>query len=101
MPVVGAMAMVGTTLSGVAAAIAGSWGAVVLVVTGLAAAALWLVIFGRIVSPINRAMVAAAVAGETAGDIRDLQARWDRVIDLRAVLQGYVVLALCLAIAWL
>lgn len=101
MPAVGAVATVTTVLSGVAAAVAGSYVSAVLVGTGLVSAIVWLVIFGRISAPINKVMTAAAVADETPGEIRDLQRRWDRVINLRAVLQGYVVLALCLALALL
>lgn len=101
MPVVGAVATISTSLACVAAAVAGSYAAAVLVGSGLAAAVVWLVIFARVSSPINKVMTAAAVAEETPGDIRDLQKRWDRVITVRAALQGYVVLALCLAIALL
>lgn len=101
MPVVGAVATVSTVLSGVAAAVAGSYGSTVLVGTGLVAAIVWLVIFGRVSAPLNKEMTAAAVADETPGNIRELQRRWDGVIMLRAALQGYVVLALCLALALL
>ncbi len=101
MPVVGAVATAATVLSGVAAAIAGSYASTALVASAFLAAIAWLVVFGRISAPLNKVLTAAAVADETPDDVRGLQERWDGVINLRALLQGYVVLALCLAIALL
>ena len=54
----------------------------------------WMVIYLRISAPINRTLTAAADAQEVPADARALQRDWDRVIVLRAVLQGLAVAAL-------
>ena len=44
-------------------------------------------VYNRISKPVNTALTSAAVAGRVPGDARQLQARWDSVIDARVVLR--------------
>jgi hypothetical protein len=68
-----------------------------------AVATLALIIFAgvytRISKPVNTALTAAAVADRVPGDARQLQARWDSVIDGRVALQTLALAALCVALA--
>jgi hypothetical protein len=58
----------------------------------------WMVLYVRISAPINRRLTAAADAHETPADARTLQHDWDRIITLRATLQGAALLALTLVL---
>ena len=60
--------------------------------------AAWLIIYARISAPINAQLTAAARSGETPSDARQLQQRWDSVINARAGLQMLGILALCTAL---
>lgn len=51
----------------------------------------WLLLDLRISAPINRTLTAAADQHETPPNARSLQRDWDRVIVLRAILQGVAV----------
>lgn len=68
-----------------------------------ALAALALIIFAgvynRVSKPVNTALTAAAVADRVPGNARQLQARWDSVIDLRVALQTLALAALCVGLA--
>jgi len=54
----------------------------------------WMVLYLRISAPINRIFTAAADKHETLANARALQHDWDRIIVLRAVLQGLAVVTL-------
>jgi hypothetical protein len=56
-------------------------------------------IYTRISKPVNTALTAAAVADRVPGDVRQLQARWDSVIDARVALQTFALAALCVGLA--
>ncbi|MGA8544600.1 MAG: DUF1772 domain-containing protein, partial [Mycobacterium sp.] len=58
----------------------------------------WLVLYLRVSAPINRQLTAAADRSGPATDTRALQRRWDKVITIRATLQGLTVAALCLTL---
>ena len=58
----------------------------------------WMVLYLRISAPINRTFTAAADNHETPANARALQHDWDRIIVLRAVLQGLAVVALGLSL---
>ena len=60
---------------------------------------LWLVVYARVSAPVNRQLTAAADAGQLLPEGRALQAKWDRVIGARAMLQGLAVAALCVVLA--
>jgi len=95
LPVPGILGMIASATACALAAIAGR--AVPAVTAGAALALLisWLLIYLRISAPINRALTVAADAHETPTNARSLQHDWDRVIALRATLQGLAVAALC------
>ena len=67
----------------------------------LAALALitFVAIYTRISKPVNIALTAAAVADRVPDNARDLQARWDSVINGRVALQTLALAALCVALA--
>ena len=94
MPVPGAVGLIASASATVFAAIGGD--AVAAITAGLALALLivWMVLYARICTPINRELTAAADSHTTPANARALQERWDRIIVLRATLQGLAVLAL-------
>ena len=55
-------------------------------------------VYTRISKPVNTALTAAAVTGRVPGDARQLQARWDSVIDARVALQTLALAALCVGL---
>ena len=56
-------------------------------------------VYARISKPVNTALTAAAMADRVPGDARQLQARWDSVIDARVALQTFALAALCVGLA--
>jgi hypothetical protein len=79
------------------AALSGRWVAAGASATAIGLQLLWLVLYVRVSAPINRRPTAAATAGDVPPDARRLQNNWDRIIAPRAVLQGLIVVALCVA----
>jgi chemotaxis regulatin CheY-phosphate phosphatase CheZ len=67
----------------------------------LAALALiiFLTIYTRVSKPVNTALTAAALADQVPGNARQLQARWDSVINGRVALQTLALAALCIGLA--
>jgi len=67
----------------------------------LAALALitFIVIYNRVSKPVNTTLTAAALADRVPADARQLQARWDSVINARVALQTLALAALCVALA--
>lgn len=57
----------------------------------------WLLVYLKVSAPINRQLIAGADRPEPPTDARTLQRDWDKVITLRATLQGLAVTALCLS----
>jgi hypothetical protein len=88
-----------SAVTAVVAAATGRW--VSTAGAALAAVALvtFAVIYTRISKPVNKALTAAAVAGRVPGNARELQARWDSVINGRVALQTLALAALCVALA--
>jgi hypothetical protein len=60
---------------------------------------IFLVIYSRVSKPVNTALTAAALADRVPDDARQLQARWDSVINARVALQALALAALCVALA--
>ena len=56
-------------------------------------------VYNRVSKPVNTAPTAAALADRVPRDARQLQARWDSVIDARVALQTIALVALCVALA--
>lgn len=98
MPVPGVVGLVGSLAAAVLAAFAGQAAAAALAGAALVLLVVWLVLYGRISAPINRTLTEAADRGETPANARALQAGWDRIIVLRAALQGVALLALGLTL---
>jgi hypothetical protein len=98
MPVPGVLGIVAAATSAVLAAVVAHWGQAIAAAAALVLQLIWLVLYTQVSAPINRQLTAAADAGNALSNGRVLQAKWDRVIDARAVLQGLAVAALCLAL---
>jgi Domain of unknown function (DUF1772) len=98
MPVPGVIGMVAAAVSAAFAAASGHR-----LQAGAAGAAvglllIWLVVYLTVSKPINQKLTAAADHPELPTDARALQRNWDKVITIRATLQGLAVIALCLAL---
>lgn len=98
MPVPGVLGIVATAVSAVAAIVAGHRTQVIAAGVALILLVIWLVLYARVSAPINRQLTAAAEAGHTLPHGRALQAKWDRIIGARAMLQGLAVAALCVVL---
>jgi hypothetical protein len=98
MPIPGVIAMVATAASVAVAAAAGRWATAIMAATAVTLVLVWLVLYLKLSAPINRQLTAAAQAGDVPANARVLQANWDRVINVRAGLQGLAVCALCVAL---
>ena len=56
-------------------------------------------VYNRVSKPVNTALTAAALADQVPRDARQLQARWDSVINARVALQTIALAALCVGLA--
>jgi hypothetical protein len=52
-------------------------------------------VYNRVSKPVNTALTAAALPDRVPGDARQLQARWDSVINLRVAPQTFALAAPC------
>lgn len=98
MPVPGAIGTVAAVASAGLAAAATNWAKTILASFAVVLLLAWLLLYARVSAPINRELTAAAQSGQVPPNVRELQARWDRVITVRAILQGLAVAALCLTL---
>jgi hypothetical protein len=96
--VIGIAGLIAAVVMTALAAASGHW--VSAAAGGLAAVALisFLVLYTQVSAPVNVRLTQAALAGQVPGDARQLQARWDSVIDLRVALQTLALAALCVAL---
>ncbi|WP_036567582.1 DUF1772 domain-containing protein [Nocardia sp. BMG51109] len=99
MPVPGAIGV--TTSALCAAAAIRDRNTVSAVSASVATAALlaWLGIYATISAPVNKKLTRAAVDHVVSPDARELQQKWDSVINARLALQGSALAGLCIAIA--
>jgi hypothetical protein len=81
------------------AAASGHWVSAAAAALATAALIIFVAAYTRVSKPVNKALTAAAVAGQVPGDARQLQARWDSVINLRVALQTLALAALCVGLA--
>lgn len=95
LPIPGGFGMTTAVLSLVAAAVAGRTEATIAGGIAVAALATWMAIYLTIAKPVNKKFSDAALAGEPLPSARDLQARWDSVINLRVGIQMTALVALC------
>ena len=98
MPVPGVLGVVATATSAVLATVAAHWTQAIAAGTALVLLLVWIVLYTQVSAPINRQLTAAADAGETLPNGLALQAKWDKVIGARAMLQGLAVAALCVVL---
>jgi hypothetical protein len=98
MPVPGVLGLVAAAISVVFAATAGRWTQAVAAGVAVGLLVVWLLIYLRVSAPINHQLTAAIGQSDPAINVRELQHNWDRVITIRAVLQGLAVTALCTAL---
>jgi Domain of unknown function (DUF1772) len=98
LPVPGVLGLVAAAVSAVLAAVSGRWAEATAPAIAVALLLAWLVLYLRVSAPINRQLTAAADRREVPLNARVLQRNWDRVITLRAALQGLAVAALSLTL---
>lgn len=98
MPVPGALGVLAAAATLVLAVASAQWAQATAAVIALALLLVWLALYTGVCPPINRRLTAAPDSGEPLPDRRALQGKWDRVIGVRAVLQGVALAALCLAL---
>src|SRR6476659_7090640 len=98
MPVPGVLGVLATATGAVLAAVAAHWAQAIAAGAALILLLVWIVLYTRVSAPINRQLTAAADASQPLPNGRALQAKWDRVIGARALLQGLAVAILCVAL---
>jgi uncharacterized membrane protein len=98
LPLPGILGIVAAGAASVLAAVAGHPGAAASAGAAFLLLLVWLLLYLRISAPINRTLTAATDAHQTPANARTLQRDWDRIIDLRTVLQGLAVAAVSAAL---
>ncbi len=98
MPAPGVLGLVAAAISAVFAATSGRWTQAIAAGVAVGLLLVWLLIYLRVSAPINRRLITAADQPDPPVNARELQHNWDRVITIRAVLQGLAVTALCAAL---
>jgi len=98
MPAPGVLGVLATTTSAVLAALDAQWALAIAAGAALVLLLVWIVLYTQVSAPINRQLTAAADAGKPLPNGRALQAKWDRIIGARALLQGLALAALCVAL---
>ncbi|MFK4850452.1 DUF1772 domain-containing protein [Microbacterium sp. ZW T6_19] len=98
LPAAGITGVVMSVAACVLAFAGGSPTAGVLAALAVALLLVWLVLFARIAKPINKTLTDAALADVVPANARALQRRWESIIDVRAVLQGLALLAMCVSL---
>ncbi|MFE6921013.1 DUF1772 domain-containing protein [Nocardia sp. NPDC057663] len=95
LPIPGGFGMATAVLSVICSALAGRSAAAVAGGVAVVALSVWMVLYLRIAKPVNEAFSTAALAGLTLPDARELQARWDSVINVRVGVQVVALVGLC------
>jgi len=98
MPVPGVLGILATAATAVLATVAAHWAQAITAAAALVLLLVWIVLYTQVSAPINRQLTAAADAGRQLPNGRVLQAKWDRIIGARAMLQGLAVAALCVVL---
>jgi Domain of unknown function (DUF1772) len=98
MPVPGVIGLAAAVVSAVFAAASGHWAQAIAAGVAVGLLVVWLGLYLRVSAPINRQLTAAVGQPDLPVNARALQHDWDRVITIRAVLQGLAVTALCAAL---
>jgi hypothetical protein len=98
MPLPGAVGMLAAAASAALAAAADRWAQAIPAAAAVALLLVWIALYARISAPINRQLTAAAENCDVPSNARVLQNKWDRIINVRAAVQGLAVAALCLTL---
>jgi hypothetical protein len=98
-PAIGAAGLIAATATAALAGASGHWASAAAATLATLALVIFLAIYNRVSKPVNTALTAAALADRVPGDARQLQARWDSVVNARVALQTLALAALCVALA--
>ena len=98
-PAIGAAGLIAAMATAALAGVSGHWVSAAAAALATLALVIFLAIYTRVSKPVNTALIAAALADRVPGDARQLQARWDSVINARVALQTLALAALCVALA--
>ena len=98
MPVPGVLGVVAAAASAVLATVAAHWAQAIAAGAALILLLVWIVLYTRVSASINRQLTAAADTSRALPNGRALQAKWERIISARAMLQGAAVAALCVVL---
>lgn len=98
MPVSGALGLVATVLTAVAAGFDGRIATTVSAAVAALSLGVWLVVYNTISAPVNKQLTRAALDCVTAPEARALQRTWDSVINARVFLQALALGAMCVAL---
>lgn len=98
LPVPGVAGGLAAIASAALFAAAGQWTQTVVAVCAVVMLVAWIVLYARVSAPINRQLTEAAANGQVPTNARELQSKWDHVINVRAILQGLALTALCLTL---
>jgi hypothetical protein len=98
-PAIGAAGLIAAMATAALAGASGHWVSAAAAALATLALVIFLAIYNRVSKPVNTALIAAALADRVPGDARQLQARWDSVINARVALQTLALAALCVALA--
>jgi hypothetical protein len=98
-PPFGAIGLLTAAATAALAATSGRWLTSAAVALATLALLAFLGVYDRISKPVNTTLTAAAVADRIPADVRQLQARWDSVLNARVALQALALAALCVGLA--
>jgi hypothetical protein len=98
-PAIGAAGLIAAMATAALAGASGHWVSAAAAALATLALVIFLAIYNRVSKPVNTALTAAALADRVPSDARQLQARWDSVINARVALQTLALAALCVALA--
>ena len=98
-PAIGAAGLIAAMATAALAGASGHWVSAAAAALATLALVTFLAMYNRVSKPVNTALTAAALADRVPGDARQLQARWDSVINARVALQTLALAALCVALA--
>lgn len=99
MPIPGVTGLAAAATAAVLAVITGRPLTAALTAAATIALIVWLAVYTEVSAPINKQLTIAAIHHHTPPGARGLQRTWDRVIGIRALLQGIALAALCVALA--
>lgn len=98
-PVIGAVGLVAAAAMAVVAAVSGHQVSAVAGALATLALFIFLAVYTRISKPVNTALTAAALTDRVPRDARQLQARWNSVLNARVAVQTLALAALCVGLA--